>query len=184
MKVYGYIWNQIKSRNDERGSSPTRPTRAISWSYSCGKMNNTPTFSRRSSRGCRRGCRCRCRCRRRGIRALRSLLNLFKIRWSRQQIADPLAPYRSSDLDSRVQLLAPMLILTSPTLAWQVMRRACMSVCISICVSMSISQKPRVQTSPDFLRACFVCLMARSSCDRVVVISYAFYFRFLCPISV
>ena len=29
--------------------------RAISLSYSCGKFNHTPTFSRRSSRGCRRG---------------------------------------------------------------------------------------------------------------------------------
>jgi len=43
-----------------RGTSPTRPTRAISLSYSCGKLNDTPTFSRRSSRGCRR----------RGMRAL------------------------------------------------------------------------------------------------------------------
>jgi len=34
-----------------------RPTRAISRSYSCGKLNDTPTFSRRFSRGCR--CRCR-----------------------------------------------------------------------------------------------------------------------------
>jgi len=32
------------------------------WSYSCGKLNDTPTFSRRSSPGCR--CRCRCPCRR------------------------------------------------------------------------------------------------------------------------
>ena len=44
-----------------------RPTRAISWSYSCGKLNDTPTFSR----GCRR--RCRCRCRRRGMRALKRI---------------------------------------------------------------------------------------------------------------
>ena len=51
-----------------RGSSPTRPTRAISWSYSRGKLNDTPPFSRRSSRGCRRGCRCRCR----GMRAFAS----------------------------------------------------------------------------------------------------------------
>jgi len=43
-----------------------RPTRAISWSYSCGKLNDTPTFSQRSSRGCRLGCRCR----RRGMWAL------------------------------------------------------------------------------------------------------------------
>jgi len=33
----------------------------------CGKLNDTPTFSRRSSRGCRRGCQCRCR--RRGMPA-------------------------------------------------------------------------------------------------------------------
>ena len=46
----------------ERGSSPTRPTRAISRSYSCGKLNDTPTFSRRSLRRCRRRCR--------GMRAL------------------------------------------------------------------------------------------------------------------
>ena len=51
------------TRASSRGSSPTRPTRAISWSYSCGKLNDTPTFSRRSSRGCR----CRCR----GMRAIR-----------------------------------------------------------------------------------------------------------------
>ena len=38
------------------------------WSYSCGKLNDTPTFSRRSSQGYRRGCRCRCR--RRGMRAI------------------------------------------------------------------------------------------------------------------
>jgi len=45
-----------------------RPTRAISWSYSCdGKLNDTPTVARRSSRGCRRGCRCQFR--RRGMRA-------------------------------------------------------------------------------------------------------------------
>jgi len=43
----------------------TSGTRAISRSYSCGKMNDTPTFSRRSSRRCRR----RCRCRRRGMRS-------------------------------------------------------------------------------------------------------------------
>ena len=42
----------------------TSDTRAISSSYSCGKLNDTPTFSRRSSRGCRR------RCRRRGMWAL------------------------------------------------------------------------------------------------------------------
>ena len=55
-----------------RGSSPTRPTRAISWSYSCGKLNvcDTPTFSRRSSRECRQGCRCRYLRRRRGMPAL------------------------------------------------------------------------------------------------------------------
>jgi len=47
-----------------RGSSPTRPARAISWSYSYGKLNDTPTFSRRSSRGCR--------CWRRGMRAYHS----------------------------------------------------------------------------------------------------------------
>jgi len=44
-----------------------RPTRAISWSYSCSKLNDTPTFTRQSSRGCRRGCWCR----RRGMRSLR-----------------------------------------------------------------------------------------------------------------
>jgi len=42
------------TRTSSRGSSPTRPTRAISLSYSFGKLNDTPTFSRRSSRGCRR----------------------------------------------------------------------------------------------------------------------------------
>jgi len=57
------------TRTSSRGFSPTRPTRAISWSYSCGKLNDTPTFSRRSSRGYRRGCRCRCPCRRRGMPA-------------------------------------------------------------------------------------------------------------------
>ena len=36
-------------------------------------VNDTPTFSRRSSRGCRQGCRCRCPCRRRGIPALRAI---------------------------------------------------------------------------------------------------------------
>ena len=53
-----------------RGSAPTRPTRAISGSHSCGWLNDTPTFSRRSSlvHLCRRGCRCRCR--RRGMQAL------------------------------------------------------------------------------------------------------------------
>jgi len=56
------------TRTSSGGSSPTRPTRAISWSYSCGKLNDTPIFSRRSSRGCRRGCPCRCR--RRGMPAL------------------------------------------------------------------------------------------------------------------
>jgi len=50
--------------SSREGSSPTRPTRVISWSYSCGKLNDTPTFSQRSSRGCR----CRCR----GMRALRA----------------------------------------------------------------------------------------------------------------
>jgi len=49
-----------------RPTLPTslRPTRAVSRSYSCSKLNDTLT--RRSSRGCRRGCRCR----HRGIRAL------------------------------------------------------------------------------------------------------------------
>jgi len=56
------------TRTSSRGSSPTRPTRAIFWSYSYGKLNDTPTFSRRSSRECQRECRCRCR--RRGIPAL------------------------------------------------------------------------------------------------------------------
>ena len=34
------------TRTSSRGSSPTRPTRAISCSYSRGKLNDTPTFSR------------------------------------------------------------------------------------------------------------------------------------------
>jgi len=58
-----YSWNSTTptpTRTSSRGSSPTRRTRAISCS-SCGKLNDTPTFSRRSSRGCRRGCRYRCR---------------------------------------------------------------------------------------------------------------------------
>jgi len=50
-----------------RGSSPTRPTRAIFWNYFCGQLNDAPTFSRRSSRWCRQGCRCRWR--HRGMRA-------------------------------------------------------------------------------------------------------------------
>jgi len=50
-----------------------RSISAISWSYSCGKLNDTPTFSRLSSRGCR------CWCWRRGMRALRH--------------TGPLAPY-------------------------------------------------------------------------------------------
>jgi len=45
----------------------TRPTRAISRSYSYGEFNDTPTFSR----GCRRGSPCQCR--RRGMRALRDV---------------------------------------------------------------------------------------------------------------
>jgi len=51
--------------------SSLRQIRAISWSYFCGKLNDTPTFSRRASRGCRQGCRCRCR--RREVRAFNSL---------------------------------------------------------------------------------------------------------------
>jgi len=46
------------TRTSSRGSSPTRPTRAISRSSRV-KLNDTPTFSRRSSPGCRRECRCR-----------------------------------------------------------------------------------------------------------------------------
>jgi len=72
-----------------RGSSPTRLTRAISWSYSCSKLNDTPTFSRRSSRGCRRGCRRWCR--RRGMRALRCLaaprVMLRRFRYIRLRVA-------------------------------------------------------------------------------------------------
>jgi len=47
-------WNSttpIPTRTTSRGSSPTRPTGVISWSYSYAKLNGTPTFSRRSSRG-------------------------------------------------------------------------------------------------------------------------------------
>jgi len=69
----GLSWNSTTptstptpTRTTSRGSSPTRPTRAISWSYSCGKLNNTPSFSLRSSRGCR----CRCPYRRRAMPAL------------------------------------------------------------------------------------------------------------------
>ena len=62
------------TQTSSRGSSPTRPTRAISCSYSYGKQNDTPTLSRRSSRVCRRGCRCPSRCRRRGTRAYRILM--------------------------------------------------------------------------------------------------------------
>jgi len=51
-------------------TTPTRPTRLHPYVRHarfpevtlCGKLNDTPTFSRRSSRGCR------CRCRRRGMR--------------------------------------------------------------------------------------------------------------------
>jgi len=54
---------------------PRRHVRhTISWSYSYGKLNDTPTFSWRSSWGCRRGstcrCRCPCPCRRRGMPAI------------------------------------------------------------------------------------------------------------------
>jgi len=45
------------TRTSSRASSPARPTRAILWSHSYGKLNDTPTFLRR----------CRCRCRRRGM---------------------------------------------------------------------------------------------------------------------
>ena len=37
---------RIRIRTYSRGSSPTRPTRAISRSYSYGKLNDAPTFSR------------------------------------------------------------------------------------------------------------------------------------------
>ena len=70
-------WNSTTptpTRTSSRGSSPTRPTRAISWSYSYGKLNDTPTFSRRSSPGCRQGCRCR----RHGMRALLFCTSLQK----------------------------------------------------------------------------------------------------------
>ena len=58
------------------GSDKRAALQQLTASYSCGKLNDTPTFSRRSSRGCRRGSRCRCSCpcpcRRRGIAGIPS----------------------------------------------------------------------------------------------------------------
>jgi len=73
VNVMRLSWNSTTptpTRTSSRESSPTRPTRSISWSYWCCKLNDTPTFSRRFSRRCRRGCRCR----RRGMPALSSAL--------------------------------------------------------------------------------------------------------------
>jgi len=77
------------TQTSSRGSSPTRQTRAISWSYFCGKLNDTPTFSRRFSRGCRRGCRCRYRrpSRRRGMPALGRVKRWRCISWRRESIS-------------------------------------------------------------------------------------------------
>ena len=68
VKSQGQTVTSSPTRTSSRGSSPTRPTRAIEVIHDCGKLNDTPTFSRRSSRSCRRGCRCRCW--RRGMLAL------------------------------------------------------------------------------------------------------------------
>ena len=55
----------IPTRTSSRGSSPTSPTGAISLKLFLWQAErHAPTFSRRSSRGCR------CPCRRRGTRAL------------------------------------------------------------------------------------------------------------------
>ena len=73
--LYIYIQLSPHSTTPTPSPTPTRPsarhaytslcpTHAIFWSYSSGKLNDTPAFWRRSSRGCR------CRCLRRGMRAL------------------------------------------------------------------------------------------------------------------